>query len=319
MKPPCLKQLASTRTRIRAFTLIELLVSITVIALLIALLLPALASARETGRRAVCASNVRQYIVGLTAYANDFRQRTPPQYPYGGYGSNMFACRGSGEPIAGTPYEMPSSVLGSGWWDMRVLLKDYFTSLGILNCPSLRTKPIDDPANTRFACYYAYDLYAGRGVVPDGPRPNGRLIDRWPDFGLKNGVPDNINLIEHPSRMPMSQDRLYYDSNASARTFIYNHGVGETTTNAGPNRPDPTDTTNPSHAYLSHTSPARVAGANIGFFDSHVRWHPLREMDVVGGWHATPNGQGVYTLSKLPGSSVSPISRGVVVPGAISH
>ena len=64
-------------TRKHGFTLIELLVVISIIALLISLLLPALTKSRDAARRTVCGSNLRQAAIGVTSYTSDFKGLAP--------------------------------------------------------------------------------------------------------------------------------------------------------------------------------------------------------------------------------------------------
>jgi prepilin-type N-terminal cleavage/methylation domain-containing protein/prepilin-type processing-associated H-X9-DG protein len=133
------------RSRTRGFTLVELLVVIGIIALLISILLPTLAKARESANTIKCASNLRSIGQGIAMYISANKGTLPPSNYYYGW-------------VAGTnPSNQPTATQGYVHWTSFIYGGDHssagdpiynsLTGWDIFQCPSLTNGGLP-PANT---------------------------------------------------------------------------------------------------------------------------------------------------------------------------
>jgi prepilin-type N-terminal cleavage/methylation domain-containing protein len=125
----------SAMSKGKGFTLIELLVVISIIALLIALLIPALRSAREQGQRAVCLSNLKQLTLAWTAYAEEHDGKLVEGRAF----TDTHAGSRKIKSWLGRAFRYPEIKLDVGENPDKGALWPYVKNLDVYRCPRGRT------------------------------------------------------------------------------------------------------------------------------------------------------------------------------------
>jgi prepilin-type N-terminal cleavage/methylation domain-containing protein len=241
-------ELAASR---RAFTLIELLVVVAIIGILAALLLPALAGAKERARRARCQSSLRQFVLALHMYGHDNEDTLP-----------------SGQSDIG-PQDDHVAVLST---ETRKVIIDYAGSWKILDCPSLG-KPFNQQdgwlAQDSYGYIIGYNYLGGHTNTP------------WKAMPGKSATWISPKKLTEDSKLVLLTDMNDWSPAYDGGKAFAPHG---------PTGPILRALEDGGEAGALTSAEIGAVGGHVVLLDGSVAWKSIKQMDVYSGsqkWGST--------------------------------
>jgi prepilin-type N-terminal cleavage/methylation domain-containing protein/prepilin-type processing-associated H-X9-DG protein len=283
----------SSDGRRHGFTLVELLVVIGIIAVLIAILLPTLGRARESGRRVACQSNLRQIAMGALMYEQQWKTLPGPAIP----------CILDYDVVNGNPSPLDLDSANAGAWKARQwtnadggFLKFVGNSKTVFHCPSsaeLRTGAVAVKGTYKGQalgyCYkvnnqldtdppFFFGSHSFSTYGPNGPNPQpAYLLPKKLAAVKAAGNNDGTGSYRSWSKNARNHTLIWMISDVDGRNFATNISasmgfVDDTLYPVSSIDPlDPGLDKRPFQPIHKSGKPGR----NYAFFDGHAEWRSL--------------------------------------------
>ncbi|MEO0586005.1 MAG: prepilin-type N-terminal cleavage/methylation domain-containing protein [Planctomycetota bacterium] len=265
--------------RLQGFTLIELLVVISIIALLIGILLPALGAARDTARSAACLSNIRQVGIASQAYLADNNNY------YVRYASRFLA-----EPRAGAVPVLGASGGGRGaqpgiLWSSKLVADSYLFGITAYECPTFEPSSNDwkdaDTADSGNPFWFAdndwYKVHYGMNYTFMGTLMTQPTRGNEPDLAEQS--PRGGDILNPSETIYFADSKnLAMESGSPGAGSTAGYDLGET---AGIAYIFPGE--DPPNLSYGHSDARHQNAINVAYADGHAKNVKVKDPDDIWG------------------------------------